>query len=696
MKVYETGDIRNVVLLSHSGAGKTTLVERLLFATGITQRMGKVQDGTAAMDFEAEEIERQSSIATALAPLEYNKLKVNLMDTPGYLDFVGEVNAALAVVEGALILVEAVSGIEVGTESVWQAAEERNLPRILVVNKMDRENVRVRRVLESINNNLNINNLVPLQLPIGEGPEFKGIIDLISMEARTGENDERGPIPDDLQDAAEEARAAMVEAAAEGDDELMMKFFDEQPFTEEDIIRGLRGAISQGLCVPLIYCAPEPGLAVKPLLGALTKLLPAPNETMSGEQRMFTANAEDGSEVNLPVSNDAPLAAFIFKTRDDQYGRMSYVRIFGGALVSDSRVWDSTHDTEVRVGSLQIMTGIEHVAIERLNAGDIGAVLKLGDATVNTTLNASKTDIVKVAPIEQPNPIFQLAVHAESQSDLAKMSTSLNRLVAEDPTLEWHNEVATKQTILAGMGMTHLDIAIKKLKSKFGVSLTTSRPKIPYRETITRENSAEYTHKKQTGGAGQYARVMLRVESLDDDSEFEFASEIFGGSVSGPFVSATEKGCRAALESGVIAGYPLTGIRAVVYDGKEHPVDSKEIAFQTAGREGFKLAVRGANPVLLEPIYRATVTVPADNMGDVISDFNTRRARVQGMDQAGSKAIVRAEVPLGEMQSYQQDLRSMTQGRGVYEMEFLRYGRVPAHVQQQIVDEYERSKQEDS
>jgi elongation factor G len=356
-------------------------------------------------------------------------------------------------------------------------------------------------------------------------------------------------------------------------------------------------------------------------------------------------------------------------------------------------VWDSTLDSEVRIGQLHVVTGKETEPVQRLHSGDIGSVVKLGDSSTNNTL-CDRGHQLKVEPIAQPNPIASVAVHPVSQSDVAKLNQSLTRLVAEDPTLHWHQERATRETILSGMGTTHLDIAVKKAESKFGVQLTTSTPKVPYRETITKTNSAEYTHKKQTGGAGQYARVFLRVESMDDNEDFQFDSEIFGGAISQPFVSATEKGCRQALEGGVLAGYPVVGVRAIVYDGKEHPVDSKEIAFQTAGREGFKKAVMGAGPVLLEPIYEVTVTVPADNMGDIMGDLNTRRARVLGMDQEGTKSIVHAEVPLGEMQRYAADLRSMTQGRGIFAMKFLRYGRVPSHLQNELVAQL-RAKEEE-
>ncbi len=691
MKEYKTEQIRNVALISHNGAGKTTLVERLLFNTNVTTRMGSVQSGTAAMDFEEEEIGRNSSVTTAVAPIEWQNLKFNILDTPGYADFIGEVNSALRVVEAALVLVEAVAGVEVGTEIVWQAAGDLNLPRILLVNKMDRENVRVARVRNSINENLN-GNFVNLQLPIGEGPDFKGVIDLIAMEALLGEKSERGPIPDDLVDAVEEARLELIEAAAESDDELLNKYFEEDTLSDEEIVRGLQIRINSGELTPILYSAPEPGLAIAPVMDMLAKLVPAPNQ-----RGPFTAKtADNNEEVSYEVSDNSPLAAFIFKTREDPYGKMSYLRIFGGVLESDSRLWAmGVSDAEVRVGSLQILRGKDQISTPRLHSGDIGIVVKMGDAVTNDTI-CQPNHKLQLAPIVQPNPIYSIAVHPITQSDTAKMSQSLNRLAIEDPTLKWHMEKATRETIMSGMGTTHLDIAVKKARSKFGLGLSTSIPKIPYRETVTKTNSAEYTHKKQTGGAGQYARVFLRIESVGDDEEFSFASEVFGGAISAPFVAATEKGCRQALEGGVLAGYPMTGVKAVVYDGKEHPVDSKEIAFQTAGREGFKKAVMGANPVMLEPIYEVTVTVPADNMGDILGDMNTRRARVLGMDQEGTKSVVKAEVPLAEMQNYLADLRSMTQGRGVFSMKFLHYGRVPTHLQNDLVAKLRKEQEEEN
>lgn len=680
MKEYKTSQIRNVALVSHNGAGKTTFVERALFHTGVTTRMGNVQNGTAVMDFEEEETARNSSIATALAPLEWRDYKINILDTPGYADFIGEVNAALYVADGALVFIEAVAGVEVGTEIVWQMLAERNMPRVVVINKMDRDNARAQRALNSVKEHLT-GNIVPLQIPLGEGPSFKGVIDLLSMECRLGDTDERAPIPAELADEAKAARMAVIEAAAEGNDELMEKFFEADTLSDEDIVHGLRLAMLQGLCIPLLYSAPQAGIAVVPLFNAMYRLLPPPQAVGS-----FTAVASDDTAVEHPIDDASPLAAFVFKTREDPYGKLSYIRVYGGVLESDSRVWDATQDSEVRIGTIQLLRGKEQIAISKLHAGDIGAVVKLGDVATNSTL-CDRANKLKLPPIKQPHPIAQLAVHPVSQADVAKLSQSLNRLTAEDPTLHWHTDTATHQTILAGMGTTHLEIAVKKAHSKFGVNMTTTTPLIPYRETISRTAQAEHTHKKQTGGAGQYGRVLLRVESLEDDAEFEFASEIFGGAISAPFVAATEKGCRQALEAGPIAGYPVVGVKAVVFDGKEHPVDSKEIAFQTAGREAFKKAMMEAGPIMLEPLYTVAVTVPADNMGDIMGDLNTRRARVLGMDQDGNRSIVQAEVPLAEMQTYTADLRSMTQGRGVFTMEFSHYGRVPSHLQEKVAAE---------
>lgn len=681
MKVYPTSKIRNIALVSHTGAGKTTFVERMLYATGAITRMGSVSNGNTVTDFEPEELDRQSSISTSLAAIEFRDGKLNLFDTPGYMDFVGEVNAALHVADSAVVFVEGVSGVEVGTEIVYQIAKRQNLPTLLVVSKMDRDNTRVTRVLNSINDHLlDERRLIKLQIPIGEGPTFKGVIDLVNEAAFMGEKGERAAIPERYAEEVEEARMELIEAAAEGDDELMEKYFEEDTLSADDIIRGLQGAMEQNIVVPITYCAAESGVGTDLLARTMQRLLPAP-----GIRGGFKPYDSSGERVEYAISNDSPLAAFVFKTREDKYGKTSYVRVFGGVLESDSRVWDVNLDSEVRIGQLGVVVGKDLHNVSKLNAGDVGAVVKLGDTATNHTLT-DRSNLLKVIKVQQPNPIFSYAIHPVSQSDVGKLSEALSRLMEEDSTLMTRHDAATHETILSGMGDVHLSMAVKKLQSKFGVNVETTTPKIPYRETIMGESSAEHTHKKQSGGAGQYGRVMLRVESINDDDEFEFGSEIYGGSISGPFVVATEKGCLQAVEKGPIAGYPVTGVKAVVYDGKMHPVDSKEIAFQIAGRESFRKAMMKAKPTLLEPLYNVTVTVPAENMGDIMSDMNTRRAHVQGMEQIGSRAVIKAEVPLAEMQRYLVDLRSMTAGRGVYGMQFSRYGRVPNHMKDKIVE----------
>ncbi len=680
MKVYPTDKIRNIALVSHSGAGKTTFVERMLLETGAISRMGDVANGSTVTDFEPEEISRNSSVSTGIAAVEFRGGKLNFFDTPGYMDFIGEVYASLRVCDSAVVFIEAVAGVEVGTEIVYQEAKRRNLPTLLLVNKMDRETVRASRVINSIEESLlDERRLIKLQIPIGEAESFKGIVDLVTKKAYMGPDSEAVDIPPEYVDQVEEAQMELIEAAAEGDDTLMEKYFEEDTLSADEIIEGLKGAMAQNLVVPIIFCAGEKGIGTKMAAAIMQRLLAAPNEIEA-----FCARNEAGEEVRHPVDNASPLCGFVFKTREDKYGKSSYIRTYGGKLSSDSRVYDMSLGTEVRVGSLGAIRGKDSLSVSEMNAGDVGVVVKLGATKTGHTLGESSTKLT-MDPIRPLSPIFSYAIHPVSQADIGKLSESLNRLMDEDATLQVTHEPATHETILSGMGDVHLDMAVKKLKSKFGVNVDTTTPKIAYRETITGRGDAEHTHKKQSGGAGQYGRVMMRVESIGDDDQFEFGQEIFGGSISGPFIAATEKGCMQAVGNGPIAGYPVTGVKAIVYDGKMHPVDSKEIAFQVAGREAMRKAMMQANPALLEPLYDVTITVPSDNMGDIMSDLNTRRASVQGMDQIGPRAIVKAEVPLSEMQRYLVDLRSMTAGRGVYSMEFARYGRVPGHMQQKIV-----------
>ena len=674
---YPTEKIRNIALLSHSGAGKTTFLERALFDQGTITRMGTVAQGNTVSDFESEAIERKSSTSLSLVAVEHRGHKINFIDTPGYLDFMGDVTAALRACDGVAVFIEAVSGVEVGTEQVWYEAKRRNKPTLLVVNKFDRESVSYADVMQSIQENLiDDRRVINLQLPVGEGVTFRGVVDLVTMRGY-GKKGESFSIPDEMIEEVQQKHLELLEAAAEGDDTLMERYFEQGELSHDEIIAGLRGAMGQELCVPIVFCSAELGIATDLLMAVLERLMPDPT------LRHFTT--ADG--VDHLVSNDSPHAAFIFKTREDQFGKTSYLRIFGGDFrPSDHRFWNANTNQEVRIGSFHVVRGKELMVVPMIHAGDICAVVKLGEAKTGDTLT-DRDNPVLLPPMMMPEPIYHLAIHPVTQTDVSKLNEAIHRLQSEDPTIALHHESATNETILSGLGDVHLQMAVRKLSSRFGVRVTTSVPRIPYRETITGTGSADYTHKKQTGGAGQYGRVLLRVESLDDDTPFEFGEDVFGGAVSAPFIAATEKGCRQAIESGPFAGYPVWGVRAIIYDGKEHPVDSKEIAFQVAGREAFREAMLKAQPTLLEPLYNIVVTAPDDKMGDVLSDFNTRRARVLGMDQIGHKAIVRAEVPLAEMQNYLVELRSLTAGRGIYQMTFSQYGRVPTHLQAKIIAE---------
>ncbi len=689
MKSYAPERLRNVALVSHGGAGKTMITEAALFLTGVTTRMGRTDEGNAVSDFDPEEQRRQISINVSIIPVEWKDCKVNLVDTPGFLDFVGDAKSGLRVSEGAVVVVDASAGPEVGTELMWQYCNERNLPRLIFVNKMDRETARWERTLQQLNDTFEAR-LVPLQLPIGSGAQFEGVVDLVRGKAYYGPKAEERQVPDDMRDQVQEAMTTLMEAAAEADDELIMKYLEGEELTPEEVLRGLRVSVKGGDIVPVLVGSADSGVGILPLLSAIVDLLPSPVEA---PPEVATVPDSD-EEVTLPCDPEGPLAAFVFKTLSDPYvGKISYLRVFSGTLKSDSRVWNARANQEERVGQLYVMRGKEQIPVDELKAGDIGGVAKLNVSLTNDTL-CDRSRPLQLKPIEFPAPVYFVAVEPKTQSDLDKLGPALTRLTEEDPTLRWERRVETRQTVLGGLGDTHIDVAKNRLEQKFGVHIELVPPKVPYKETITKVATAQYRHKKQTGGAGQFAEVHLRVEPLPRGQEFEFGNEVFGGAISSSFMPSIEKGIRTVMEQGVIAGYPVTDVKAVVYDGKEHPVDSKDIAFQIAAREVFKLAVQKAGPVLLEPIYNVRIIVPEQYTGDVLGDLNTRRARVLGMEQERGKTVITAQVPLAEMLRYAIDLRSMTQGRGVYTMEFSHYEIVPDYIAQQIIAEAQKEKQE--
>jgi elongation factor G len=682
MKEYRTEFIRNIALASHSSSGKTMLAEAFLHYTGATTRMGSVDDGSAAADFEDEEIRRGISISTAILPVEHKDYKINVLDTPGYTDFVGEVISALRVADGALILIDSVAGVEVGTEIAWNYCDEFNLPRFVVINKMDRDNANFRKMLNSIEVFAQ-KRILTFQLPWGERSDFKGVIDLLSMKAYEGSGNKAAAIPDEYADEAEAARLELVEAAAEGEDELLEKYLEGEELTADEISRGLKRIIYSGEFVPVFVAAGAAELGVAPLLDAVVALMPSPDEVSPA-----IAQGKDGEE-ELTALDSGPLAAYVWKTTADPFvGKITYFKVYSGVMSSDSRVWNQTKEDEERMGTLHLLRGKEQLPIGVVHAGDIGTVPKLGETSTGDTL-CDKGHPLSLPVPEYPNALFQVAVFPKTQADSAKISPTLSRLAEEDMTLSWHQEPATNQTILQGMGDQHIDVAIRKAENKFQTGLETEIPKVPYEETITRNGMAQYRHKKQTGGAGQFAEVQMRIEPLQEEV-FEFVNEVFGGAISNNFMPAIEKGVRNVMRSGVMAGYPVVNVKVAVTDGKEHPVDSKPVAFEIAAREVFKLAFRDASPVLLEPIMKVQVTVPESNMGDILGDLNTRRARVQGMDTARGRSVISATVPLAEMQRYTTDLRSMTGGRGAFTMEFSHYETVPAHLAQEIVDARQR------
>jgi len=687
MKEYQTKSIRNIVLASHSNAGKTMLVEALANFTGVTTRMGQVENGSTIADHDDEEIRRGISLFTSVVPIEYNDLKLNFFDTPGYTDFIGEVISAMRVADGVLILVDSVAGLEVGTEMALQYSDQFKLPKMILINKMERENADFQKAFQSVQDHLETR-LIPLQLPWGEKADFKGVIDLLSMKAFEGDSKEGVEIPAEYKDEAEEAHLALVEAAAEGEDELLEKYFENGDLTDQEIMRGLRSTIWEGNFIPVMVAAGAHKIGLTPLLNGLSNLMPSPLDVPPA-----VATNSEGEEVTLEPKDDGPLAAFVWKTTADPFvGKQTFFRVYSGEMIADERVLNADKDEEERLTGLQVPHGKEGLPVDVLHSGDIGLVSKLSVTTTGDTL-CDKNNPLSLPKAEYPNALYQVALFPKTQSDAAKLSNTLARLCEEDMTLSWHNEPATRQTILQGMGDQHIDVAIRRAENKFQLSLDTEAPKVPYEERITRENSAMYRHKKQSGGAGQFGEVHLTVAPLPDE-DFEFINDVFGGAISNNFMPSIEKGVRNVMKEGVIAGYPVHNVRVSVYDGKEHPVDSKPIAFEIAGREAFKLAFKGAGPVLYEPIMKVQVIVPESNMGDVLGDMNSRRARVQGMDTQKSRSTVSAKVPLAEMLRYTTILRSMTGGRGYFTMEFEHYEMVPQHLAQEIVEAKKREDEE--
>ena len=683
MKEYQTENIRNVAVVGHQSCGKTSLVEALLFSTGATSRMGHISESNMVSDWDDEERDRGLSLSTSLVPVEFDDVKINLLDTPGFTDFQGELKNAILAADAVIVVVDAVSGVEVGTELAWEYARMCEQPIIVVVNKMDRENANFDAVMDQLRGQFDDYKLIPIMLPIARDSVFAGVANALTQKAYFKEGSERADLPDEYADALEEAHMELMEAAAEADDELLEKYFEEETLSFDEIRDGMRKASRSPelKTVPVFAASATENIGTVPLMEALVAYTTAPHERRIGVQREDVADS-----LQPPLNDSDPLVAYVFKTLNDRYvGTLNYIRIFSGTISSDGRNVNANSGAEERFNSLFVMRGKEQYPVKTLHAGDIGVVAKLTETKTGDTF-VDKDNSIRVTAPGFPAPLYMLAVTPRAQADSAKMGPTLSNLCDADPTLRWRQDRDTRQTVLEGMGQIHLDVTLKRAAA-LGVNIDTDMPKVPYRETITGNAESSYTHKKQTGGAGQYGRVDLTVEPTPEG--FEFASSVFGGAISQQFVSSAEKGIRAVLADGVIAGFPVERIKVNVVDGKEHPVDSKDIAFQIAGREAFRAAFRKAKPVLLEPIMDVKITVPESMMGDIMSDLNTRRGRVQGMDTVGIKSVVTAEVPLAEMLRYGNDLRSMSGGRGIYAMDFNRYDRVPTYVQDEIVAEVE-------
>ena len=682
MKEYSSNNIRNIALVSHSGSGKTILTEAFLHFTGATTRMGQINEGNTVADFDEEEIRRTISLYASVVPIEYKDYKLNFLDTPGYTDFVGEMISALSVVDSAIVVVDSVSGFEVGTEVAWNYCDQFKLPRFLLINKMDRENADYKKAFDSVQT-YSETRLIAVQLPWGEKQDFQGVIDLLSMKAYKGLGKTAEDIPAELKDAAEEAHTALVEAAAEGDDSLLEKYLEGGELTAEEISKGLAESIKSGTFIPVFVAAGGSETGVGPLLDAVISLLPSPLES-----KVVTAKGKFGDET-LKADDAGPMALYVWKTTADPFvGKQTFFRIYSGSLSSDTRLWNPIKEIEERFGGLYVPRGKEAISVGALHSGDIGIVPKLSETATGNTL-CDKAHPLELPIPEYPNSLYQVAIIPKTQADSTKISPTLTRLCEEDMTLSWHQEPSTKQTIMQGMGGQHIDVVIRRAETKLQVGLTTDLPRVPYRETITKKAQAMHRHKKQSGGAGQFGEVSLRVEPLEG-GDFEFVNAIFGGAISSSYMPAIEKGIRNVMKEGILAGFTISGIKVEVFDGKEHPVDSKPIAFEVAGREAFKLAFKDAGPVLLEPIMNVKVIVPEDKMGDILGDMNSRRARVQGMDTEKGHSTVTAKVPLVEMLRYTTDLRSLTGGRGIFDMELDHYEVVPTHVAQGVIDAHQK------
>ena len=683
--------VRNVALVGHGGSGKTSLAEAILFTSGAISRLGSVDQGTATTDYDPEEIRRKVSIQATLATCRWREHRVNLVDTPGYFDFVGEVVAALRVADAALVVVAAPQGVEVGCEQVWELADRpfpggAALPRAVFVNKMDRENASFSRTFDQLRS-LYGQKVVAVAIPMGEADQYRGYVDLLEMKACPVRSPfgEEAPqeIPAPWQDAAARWRDQLVEAVAATDDELTARFLEEQPITGQELKEALRRAVAQGALVPVTCGSALRGSGVRLLLDLMVDALPSPLDrpVPRGE------DTRSGQAVERPADPQGPLTVYVFKTMADPYvGRLSLFRVYSGTLRSDSVVYNASRRREERIGQLFVPRGKEQLPVDELGPGELGAVTKLQETGTGDTLT-SRDAPVRLAAAEFPHPVLTMAVVPKGKGDEDKISSGLARIAEEDPTVKVEKNAETKQILLSGMGELHLEVITSRLRQKFGVEVELVAPKVPYRETIRSTQRAEGKYKKQTGGRGQYGHVFLEISPLEPGKGFEFTEKIFGGAVPKQYIPAVEKGVRETCAEGVLAGFPVVDVHVTLYDGSYHPVDSSELAFKVASSMAFKKAFMEANPVLLEPILLVEVLVPEAYMGDVIAELNKKRGRILGMEARDGLRLVRAHAPMAEMFRFAVDLRSITGGRGRFTTRFDHYEEVPPHIAEAIIAE---------
>ncbi len=693
MSSPDIAKIRNIGIVAHGGAGKTTLTEAILFDAGAVSRLGKVEDGTTVTDFDEDEIRRKMSISSALAFCEWKGHKLNLVDTPGASIYLADTRSCLSVLDSALVLVSGTSGVQVQTEKVWAGAEAEGLARVIFINKLDQERSDFYRTLADVRKNL-CPVATPVQIPIGSEASFTGVVDLLEMRAfsyqgGTGKFSE-GEIAADLKPRAEELRAALIEVIAESDDKLLEKYLEGEVLSAEQLTGGLRRGIRSGKFVPVLCGSALKNIGVQPLLDLLTDAGPSPSDRPAIEG----IDPRDGKRIVREGRRETPLSALVFKTMADPYaGKITLFRVYSGVLSSDSTVYNVNKSCKERIGQLAMLRGKTQTAVAAIGPGDLGAVVKLRETGTGDTL-ADERSPIRLRAVETPSPIIEYAIVPKTRGDEEKISAGLQRLREEDPTLRVRRDQQTKEVILSGMGKAHLEIAVERLKRKFGIEVQMKTPRVPYKETIHGVSEVQGRHKKQTGGRGQFGDCWVRIEPLPRGGGYEFVNQIVGGVIPRQYIPAVEKGIVEAMEEGALAGYPVVDLKVTLYDGSYHTVDSSEMAFKIAGSLAFKKGVLQANPGLLEPIMTAQVAVPDECMGDVIGDLNSKRGRVLGVEAQGKGQLIKAQVPMAEMLEYATQLKAITGDRGDYTMEFSHYEDVPQHLRERIIAESKKGREE--